>query len=72
VVEIFLPYFFFSLFPKQSQQQQQQLKCSATIIMATKISNVMPKIQAVKFFIFFPITPSLKNVTLSSSNEKKE
>ncbi len=40
--------------------------------MATKISNVMPKIQAVKFFIFFPITPSLKNVTLSSSNEKKE
>jgi hypothetical protein len=38
--------------------------------MATKINNVMPKIQATKNIVFFPITPSLKNVTTSSSNEK--
>jgi hypothetical protein len=38
--------------------------------MATKISNVMPKIQATNNIILFPIAPSLKIVT-SSSNEKK-
>jgi hypothetical protein len=40
--------------------------------MATKISNVMPKIQATNFYLFIPITPSLKNVAMSSSNEKEE
>jgi hypothetical protein len=45
------------LFTKQSQQQQQQqqqFKCSTTIIMATKINNVMPKIQAIKNIVIFP------------------
>jgi hypothetical protein len=40
--------------------------------MATKINNMMPKIQATNFYFIFPITPSLKNVSASSSNEKKK
>jgi hypothetical protein len=39
--------------------------------MAKKISNVMPKIQTINNFIFFPTAPSLKNVVASSSNEKE-
>jgi hypothetical protein len=69
VGDIFLTYFFFSLFPKQSQQQQ--LKCFATTIMATKISNAMPEIETTNYFYFFHTAPSLKNVTTSSSNEKE-
>jgi hypothetical protein len=38
--------------------------------MATKISNVMLEIQAITNIVLFPITPSLKNVASSSSNEK--
>jgi hypothetical protein len=57
------------LFPKQSQQQQ--LKCFATTIMATKISNAMPEIETTNYFYFFHTAPSLKNVTTSSSNEKE-
>jgi hypothetical protein len=40
--------------------------------MATKISDVMLKIQVIKNIVLFPITPSLKNVVASSSNEKEE
>jgi hypothetical protein len=56
VANTFPTYIFFGLFPKQSQQQQQQqeFKCSTTIIMATKINNVMPKIQVVKNIVLFP------------------
>jgi hypothetical protein len=36
--------------------------------MATKISNVMLKIQATNNIVLFPIAPSLKNVVASSSN----
>jgi hypothetical protein len=39
--------------------------------MATKISNVMLEIQATKNIFLFPSAPSLKNVTPSLSNEKK-
>ncbi len=39
MANIFPTYFFFDLFPNQSQQQQQQFKCSTTTIMATKINN---------------------------------
>jgi hypothetical protein len=38
--------------------------------MATKIRNAMLEIQATNNIVIFPITPSLKNVTTSSSNEK--
>jgi hypothetical protein len=38
--------------------------------MATKISNAMHEIQAANNIVMYPITPSLKNVTTSSSNEK--
>jgi hypothetical protein len=72
VVDIFPTYFFYNLFPKQSQQQQQQLKCSTITIMATKINNAMLEIQATYNFNFFPTTPSLKNVTTSLSNEKEK
>jgi hypothetical protein len=68
VADIFPTYFFFSLFPKQSQQQ---LKCSTTIIMATKINNAMPKIQTTKNIVLFLTTPSLKDVVTSLSNEIK-
>ncbi len=63
---------FFQFVSKAVATTIAKLKCSTTIIMATKISNVMPKIQTTKFYVFIPITPSLKNVTLSSSNEKEE
>ncbi len=40
--------------------------------MATKINNAMPEIQVAKNLFIFPITPSLKNVVTSSSNEKEK
>ncbi len=39
--------------------------------MVTKISNVMPEIQATKNIVLFPTAPSLKFFTASSSNEKE-
>ncbi len=71
MAHIFPTYIFFDLFQKQSKQQQQ-FKCSTTIIMATKFNNVMPKIQAIKNIVLFPTWPSLKNVATWSSNEKEE
>jgi hypothetical protein len=40
--------------------------------MATKINNVMFKIEVIKNIVLFPTTPSLKNVATWSSNEKEE
>jgi len=40
--------------------------------MATKINNVMPKIQATKNIVFFLTLLSLKNVAASSSNQKEK
>ncbi len=69
VADLFPKYFFLNLFIEHSQQQHQQFKCSATTIMAIKISNAMLKIEATKNIILFPIIPSLKNVATSLSNE---
>jgi len=38
--------------------------------MDTKINNAMFEIQVAKNIVLFPITPSLKNVATSLSNEK--
>jgi len=40
--------------------------------MVTKISNVMLEIQATHNIVLFPSKSSLKNLTTSLSNEKKE
>jgi len=40
--------------------------------MATKINIVMLEIQATNNIVFFPTTPSLKNVIASFSNEKEK
>jgi len=40
--------------------------------MATKISNLMSKIEVEKNIVFFPIMLSLKNIAAWSSNEKEE
>ncbi len=40
--------------------------------MATKINNAMLEIQVAKNIVLFPTIPSLKNVLVSSSNEKEE
>jgi hypothetical protein len=40
--------------------------------MAIRNSNAMLEIQAINFYFYYPNAPSLKNVTASSSNEKKE
>jgi hypothetical protein len=40
--------------------------------MATKISTAMFEIQATNNTVHFPSTTSLKNVTTSLSNKKKE
>jgi hypothetical protein len=40
--------------------------------MDTKINNAMLEIQVAKNIVLFPFAPSLKNVTTSLSNEKKE
>ncbi len=71
MANIFPTFSFFILFPKQSQQQQQ-LKCFATIIMATKINNVMLEIQTINNIVLFLLAHALKNVITSSSNEKNK
>jgi hypothetical protein len=43
-----------------------------TIVMVTKIHNVMVEIQVTKNIVLLFATPSLKNVRTSLANEKEE